>query len=46
LHEPVELRPEAGSLAEVAGRVDQVSLAFPPLGASVLEPDLEKDVFF
>ena len=48
-HEGVELSTEAtsrsgshGSLAEVAGGVDQVSLPLPPFGPAVLEPNLEE----
>ena len=40
LHQPVELGPEA-ALGEVCGGVDQVPLPLPPLGATVLEPNLK-----
>jgi len=42
LHEAVEVGAEAGGLPEVAGGVDQMPLALPPLGTTVLEPDLEE----
>ena len=41
LHEAVEVGAEAGGLPEVAGRVDQMSLALSPFCSTVLEPDLQ-----
>ena len=43
LHQTVELGSEA-SFAEVCRGVHQVSLAFPPLGTAVLEPDLRERI--
>ena len=47
-HQAVELGAEAArrrraDLAEVARRLDEVALPLPPLGPTVLEPDLRKE---